>query len=379
FWEIIYASDEPTVTKALTNGTLKNIGFECLEIDYGWWGTASRLPDGTDIVEPVSMEASPRLFPCGMGHIGRLAADNGIKFNLYFCNMVQKNTKEEFARKYREYHMDFWRDDGGRADIEVLDWLAANIPNYRYENCNSGGVNKDFATYMRATTGCCTDMYVNPLQVRQTFYTTSYIICPAQINTCQQIGYLAPGIKAKLDETTDQFTYCLRSGMLGQVFAAICAVGPGPNPGNIILPDDEPLTIPIYTKNIAIYKEFLRPLIREGNVYHILPRPDSANSRVENGVVTWNGVTEWDGIEYYDPDTRKGALMLFKTMDEYDSKNILLKGLEPEVEYTLEFTDRPRQNVTMTGAVLMTDGLPVTMTGEFTSEIVLFSPVSTVG
>jgi len=347
FW----ASSEASVEKALTDNSensLKSIGFECLEIDYGWFG-----PDNS----PLSFDSSPVLFPKGMRNISDMARANGFKFHLYFANLVNRNTKETLADRYAKYNLDCWRSDFGRPDIGALDWLAENIPNYRYETCNGGGRNKDFATYSYATVGTVTDD-VYPLGIRQAFYVSSYVLPPAQLSQCNHIGYISPGKKAVLNETTDEFTYCLRSGMLGALFPAICACGPVYNPANIVVPGDEPLTAPIYKKNVAIYKESLRPLIREANIYHILPRPDGIN---------------WDGIEYYDSMTREGAIMLYKpSISGGENNNIILKGLEPSQTYSFEFTDRPEQNITMTGAELMKNGLPVIMTGELTSEIILF-------
>ena len=346
FW----ASNENTVEKALTDNSensLKSIGFECFEIDFGWFG-----PDNS----PISFDASPVLFPKGMKNISDIAHGNGFKFHLYFANLVNRLTKETLADRYVNYNLDCWRSDFDRPDIEALDWLAKNLPNYRYETCNGGGRNKDFATYSYATVGTVTDE-VYPLGLRQAFYDSSYVLPPAQLSQCNHIGYISPGKKAKLTETVDEFTYCLRSGMEGAFFPAICACGPVHNPANVVVPGDEPLTVPIYKKNIAIYTESLRPLIREACIYHILPRPDGIN---------------WDGIEYFDTVTGKGAVMLFKTKDGINQKNIVLKGLSHDLKYLLKFVDRTEQNVIMTGSELISTGLPVTMTGELKSEIILF-------
>ena len=109
----------------------------------------------------------------------------------------------------------------------------------------------------------------------------------------------------------------------------------------------------------GIYKEKLRPLIREGDLYHILPRPDGEN---------------WDGLEYVDADTDreiKGVVMLWKpTNKEGETKTVKLRGLMADVSYQLTFEDRPEQNRVMTGAELMETGLTVTISGDVGSEIV---------
>ena len=44
-------------------------------------------------------------------------------------------------------------------------------------------------------------------------------------------------------------------------------------------------------------KTKIRPLVRNGNLYHVFPRPDDK---------------EWDGIEYFDPDNQRGAIYVFR-------------------------------------------------------------------
>ena len=347
-----WASNEASVKKALTDcseNSLKAIGIECLEIDYGWSG-----PD----TSPPGFDASPVLFPNGMEHIAGLAHKNDFKFHLYFANLVNDETKELLADRYKRYALDCWRSDFSRPDIKALGWLSENLPNHRYETCNSGGRNKDFATYSYATVGTVTDI-VYPLELRQAFYDSSYALPPAQLSQCNHIGYIRPGVKAALTDTEDEFTYCLRSGMQGAFFPAICACGPIYNPANIVLPSDEPLTVPIYKSNVSLYKNSLRPLIRDANLFHILPRPDGIN---------------WDGIEYYDPAKRVGAIMLFKPhQDGGDHMDIILKGLDADCSYSFEFIDRPEQNMILAGDEAMNNGLSVYMTGVLVTEIVLFA------
>jgi len=61
-----------------------------------------------------------------------------------------------------------------------------------------------------------------------------------------------------------------------------------------------------------------------------------------------------------------------KPCESTNSQNIILKGLEPDLKYAMEFTDRPEQNTVLTGAELMKNGLHVTITGKLLSEIILF-------
>ena len=95
-----------------------------------------------------------------------------------------------------------------------------------------------------------------------------------------------------------------------------------------------------------MYAEKVRPLVREAELYHILPRPDGRN---------------WDGMMYADPDSAndiKGLVFLFKPSTAVpNTKNVVLKGLNPDVRYQLTFEDHPEQNCVATGAELMSKGI----------------------
>ena len=102
----------------------------------------------------------------------------------------------------------------------------------------------------------------------------------------------------------------------------------------------------------------IRPLVRNANLYHILPRPD--------GKV-------WDGIEYYDSETGNGAVFIFKPDSDIDTQNIRLKGLEAESQYELAFEDGSNPSVAAAGADLIREGIDVGLTGRYVSEIVFIT------
>ena len=131
------------------------------------------------------------------------------------------------------------------------------------------------------------------------------------------------------------------------------AIGPKYNPKNVVLPSDVPHVIPCMKANLAIYKSKIRPLIREGNLYHDIVEAASG----------------FDGVEYYSPTEDRGVVMLFGPAGK--SATVRCKRLKPEQKYQVQFTDLPTQNTTLKGAQLMDEGLPVTFTGTTQSEIIL--------
>ena len=68
--------------------------------------------------------------------------------------------------------------------------------------------------------------------------------------------------------------------------------------GSVSWCGDTPEKYSVMPKYTSIYKEKLRPLIRNANVYHVLDRPTGE---------------DWDAIEFYDPNTTnaiRGALFV---------------------------------------------------------------------
>jgi hypothetical protein len=111
---------------------------------------------------------------------------------------------------------------------------------------------------------------------------------------------------------------------------------------------------------VAVYKTKIRPLVRQADLYHILPRPDGRR---------------WDGLEYYDPAAAQGAVYLFKPSPEPAAQTIRLRGLDPKRSYRIQFEDGSQQPLTRSGADLMGPGLAVRLEGEEVSEMIFFEAV----
>jgi alpha-galactosidase len=239
-----------------------------------------------------------------------------------------------------DYGVDTWRSDfgapSGPGGLAMLDWLMANHPKFRYEYCDCGAPQKDFVMAQRSTVMFGIDIY-DTLSNRKMFHVSSYCLPPAQI-------------QSPIDVLTAPPAFALRSAMQGAF-----DVGIGTHGGKLVMPSDYPILIEPARENLALYKTRLRPLIREANLYHLFLRPDGV---------------DWDGLQYYNPASRKGAVLLFKPNNKVDTRRVCLKGLDRHRLYALSFQDRLVQNARKTGAELMEDGWDVTMAGTNVSEIV---------
>lgn len=109
-------------------------------------------------------------------------------------------------------------------------------------------------------------------------------------------------------------------------------------------------------REFELYKQQLRPLIRDAQLYHVSARPDGVH---------------WDGIEYWDPARKKGVVYAFrgKTGDENDHR-FVLHGLDPAKSYRLHFQDGTAPDIKVEGNRLMQNGLEVHLANPLSSELV---------
>jgi len=267
------------------------------------------------------------------------------------CNVDQWRTDFEPIAVYSDKEN---RHDANGSDVaywctvgftEIIQHLYDTVEGFKFESCNSGGGNKDLYIAELATFFNCDDS-ANYLSMRTSFYDSSYLIHPAQLEMPIQphvwdpqfYEYNFPKVEEPVVEEGDAYDF--QDAMLKMGFRTGLHGFP------------QWATVPDYTYYYDIYthlyKEKVKPLVREAELYHILPRPDGIN---------------WDGIMYADPDTEreiKGLVFLYKpSIHTTDTYNVVFDGLYEDTLYQLTFEDRPEQNCTATGASLMTDGIDV--------------------
>jgi len=109
---------------------------------------------------------------------------------------------------------------------------------------------------------------------------------------------------------------------------------------------------------VQTYKTKIRPLVRQADLYHILPRPDGRNR---------------EGIEYFDPAAGQGVVYLFQPSAEAKAEPIQFRGLDAKQRYRVNFEDGTNPPTVKAGAELMGQGLPVTLAGEEASELIFFA------
>lgn len=326
------------------------LGFEEVMIDVAWW-------QGN---EPDSDEVD---WSSGMKKAADYAHDKGMRFGLYWTDSLdmadeagRRRRAERIRRLFQEYGADMWRSDCTRGEVigasysatrgfyEMVDSLAREIPNFQWENCSGGGRIKDFGAMRRAVKIFNSDTY-SALHVRQAFYDSSYVYPPSQLE-----GHLGSTDGRYRPQGVREMRYAFRSTSMGAPEWFLDA----PNGGNGSAPwtqqEKDALKACVET-----YKTKIRPLVRNADLYHILPRPDGMNR---------------DAIEYYDPATGAGVVFLFQPSSDVSTEPIRFKGLDSDRKYRLTFEDGTYPATVKSGADLMVKGLPVALKGPEASELI---------
>jgi alpha-galactosidase len=226
-----------------------------------------------------------------------------------------------------------------RAYYEIQTKLRKQHPGLLLEICNDGGRMVDFGSAAHGDYFSVTDAY-DPLSNRRAFYDASWLLPPAMLETYVE-RWPTPDLGT--------FRYMLRSGMMGW-FTLMLDTTSWSAEQRVAA-----------RESIALYKERLRPLIRDAELFHISARPDGIH---------------WDAIEYFDPKVGRGAVFVFRGSAKTEpSHNFLLQGLRGDAIYRAKFQDGSSPDRTVSGADLMRTGLEVELARPQWSEIVFIDEV----
>ena len=151
-----------------------------------------------------------------------------------------------------------------RAYYGIYEQMRREHPGLLFEICNDGGRMVDFGSAAHGDYFSITDTY-DPLSNRRAFYDASHLLPAAMLESYVE-KWPAPDIQ--------HFLYMLRSGMMGWMTIMLDTTQWSPEQHRAAM------------RSFSLYKQELRPLIRDARLYHVSDRPDGVH---------------WDGIEYWDP------------------------------------------------------------------------------
>jgi hypothetical protein len=108
-------------------------------------------------------------------------------------------------------------------------------------------------------------------------------------------------------------------------------------------------------KAVATYKSWIRPILQDCQVHHILPRPDGKR---------------WDGMFYWGPGLKKGILFIFRPQSDATSQTVKLKGLDPAKLYKVWSEEGSIAAVDWSGRHLMDTGLEIKLPTINSSDLI---------
>jgi hypothetical protein len=111
----------------------------------------------------------------------------------------------------------------------------------------------------------------------------------------------------------------------------------------------------------AVYKQWIRPLLGDVKVRHVLPRPDGVH---------------WDGLFYWSPSGRRGTLYVFRPAASEEEQTVKLKGLDSLKRYRLWSEDGSVAPGVRTGAELTGRGLAIRLPERYTSDLIYVQEAS---
>jgi hypothetical protein len=104
-----------------------------------------------------------------------------------------------------------------------------------------------------------------------------------------------------------------------------------------------------------IYKSWIRPMLKDVEVHHILPRPDGLH---------------WDGLFYWSPSLKRGTVYVFRPNNDQATQEVRLPGLAPEGQFHVRSEEGSVPEQVRPGSELMTGGLRVKLPNKYSSDLI---------
>jgi len=218
---------------------------------------------------------------------------------------------------------------------EVWDELRKKFPKLVLENCSGASHIKDFGVIQRCAYTGTTDTLSN-LPDRAGIYDSTFYYPPAALMTyTYEQGYGLPG--------DDPGSYLFRSAMM-------TAWDLAPTDSKDWTAEERASA----RAAVRTYKEWIRPILQDCSVHHVLPRPDGKH---------------WDGMFFWSEKLRKGTLFVFRPDSEDMSQLVKLAGLDPEKKYLVWSADGSVVPDEGTGRNLM-EGTMVGLPSRLSSDLI---------
>jgi Melibiase/Glycosyl hydrolase family 36 C-terminal domain len=325
---------------------------------FGLWVAYTQ---GSDQTDPASLNVTshadwfttpPRLDP--EGHINW-----GAQIDLG-SDVARDWVEQATQRIVSEYNVDYFKTDYSpiatscrqtnhrhRYGVDVSYWstlgyyavqeaLLRKFPDLILEGCSGSGHIKDFGDIQRVHVIAMNDT-LSSLPNRQAIYDSSFAFPPSVL-----MDYTYENFYDTVSDAPEPYLW--RSAMMNEWQI-------DPTHSASWTPEQRAKV----RRQVEIYKSWIRPILADAQVHHILPRPDGYH---------------WDGMFYWNPSLKRGTLYIFRPNGDTEQLQVPLKGLAADAKYTVRAEDHSTRDRTYSGAELMRTGLPIQLPGKYTSDLI---------
>ena len=226
----------------------------------------------------------------------------------------------------------------------IYDRLRARFPDVIFENCASGGGRTDIGMLRRFSHTWVTDWQIAPRSFSITNGMTMAL--PPE--------YVDRLIFGQSGHITAEFDFQSRLLLFVRpTFGATHPVGS----------EENPIQIARMKKWIELYRNFVRPFMDTGRIYHHTPEVSGFDPQ------------GWGVLELSSDDRTRGICGLFQLSAPTQAEYVLrLRGLDVSRKYRVTF-DNSGQCCEIDGFTLMKHGITMRLEGALTSELLLFEAV----
>jgi alpha-galactosidase len=265
--------------------------------------------------------------------VARIVRENHLDYLKHDYTPIVTQCVQTNHRHHYGVDVSYWSTLGY---YHVMEAAKQRYPNLVLEGCSGGGHIKDFGYIKRVHYIVTTDT-LSALPDRQSIYDSTFAFPPSVLMAYTYENYFNKDADRPLP-----FFWRSASMSAWQIDPTHSA-------------NWSPEEIASAKRATDTYKSWIRPILQDVEVHHILPRPDDFH---------------WDGMFYWSPSLKRGTVYVFRPNNDQAVQRIRLKGLAAEGQYHVRSEDGSIAEETRAGSDLMSNGLKIKLSSKYSSDLI---------
>ena len=270
--------------------------------------------------------------------VQRIVSDNHLDYLKHDYSPIVTQCVQTNHRHHYGVDVSYWSTLGY---YHVMEAVKQRYPNLVLEGCSGGGHIKDFGYIKRVHYIVTTDT-LSSLPDRQSLWDSTFAFPPAVL-----MAYTYENFYNKVSDRPRPFFWRCASMGAWQIDPTHTA-------------NWSPEDIAGAQRATEIYKSWIRPMMKDVEVHHILPRPDDFH---------------WDGMFYWSPSFKRGTVYIFRPNNDQTVQRVRLRGLAAEGQYRVRSEDGSVSEGTQSGGDLMSAGIQIKLPQKYSSDLIYVEQV----